>query len=109
MDLLKPLGGEQCVAYVRTWVHSDQDQPARLELGSDDGVKVWLNDKQIYALNTARPLAPGSDKIDVTLHSGWNRLLLKITQNNLGWEFCARFVKPDGTHLAGLQCGSTQH
>jgi len=109
MDLLKPLGGEQCVAYVRTWVHSDQDQPARLELGSDDGVKVWLNDKQIYALNTARPLTPGSDKIDVTLHSGWNRLLLKITQNNLGWEFCARFVKPDGTHLSGLQCGSTQH
>jgi HEAT repeat protein len=109
MDLLKPLGGEQCVAYVRTWVHSDQDQPARLELGSDDGVKVWLNDKQIYALNTARALTPGSDKIDVTLHSGWNRLLLKITQNNLGWEFCARFVKPDGTHLAGLQCGSTQH
>jgi hypothetical protein len=72
-------------------------------------VKVWLNDKQIYALNTARPLTPSSDKIDVTLHSGWNRLLLKITQNNLGWEFCARFVKPDGTHLAGLQCGSIQH
>jgi HEAT repeat protein len=38
MDLLKTLGGEQCVAYVRTWVRSDQDQPARLELGSDDGV-----------------------------------------------------------------------
>ena len=107
MDLLKSLGGEQCVAYARTWVHCDQDQAARLELGSDDGIKVWLNDKQIYALNTARPLTAGSDKIDVTLHSGWNRLLLKITQNNLGWEFCARFVGPDGTHLQGLQCGAT--
>ena len=108
MDLLKTLGGDQCVAYARTWVHSDQDQPARLELGSDDGVKVWLNDKQVYALNTARGLTPGSDKVDVNLHSGWNRLLLKITQNTLGWEFCARFVKPDGSHLDGLQCGATR-
>jgi len=107
MDLLKPLGGEQCVAYARTWVHSDQDQPARLELGSDDGVKAWLNDKQVYALNAARTLVPGSDKVDVTLHSGWNRLLLKISQNNLGWEFCARFVKPDGSHLEVLQCGAS--
>ena len=107
MDLLKTLGGEQCVAYARTWVHSDQDQPARLELGSDDGIKVWLNDKQVYALNTARALTPASDKVEVNLHSGWNRLLLKITQNNQGWEFCARFVKPDGTHLDGLQCGTT--
>ncbi len=24
MDLLKALGGEQCVAYARTWVYSDQ-------------------------------------------------------------------------------------
>jgi HEAT repeat protein len=107
MDLLKAVGGDQCVAYVRTWVHCDQDLAARLELGSDDGVKVWLNDKQVYALNTARTLTPGSDKIDLTLHSGWNRLLLKVTQNNLAWEFCARFVKPDGAHLPGLQSGAT--
>jgi HEAT repeat protein len=107
MDLLKALGGcEQCAAYARTWIHSDQDVAARLELGSDDGMKVWLNDKQVYALNTARPLTPGSDKVDVNLHSGWNRLMLKITQNNLGWEFCARFVKPDGSHLPGLQTGA---
>src|SRR5256885_11073114 len=41
VDLLKILGGEQCVAYARTWIHSDRDQTARLELGSDDGIKVW--------------------------------------------------------------------
>jgi hypothetical protein len=107
MDLLKTFGGEQCVAYARTWVHSDQDCPVRLELGSDDGLKVWLNDKQVYALNTARPLQPGSDKVDLTLHSGWNLLLLKVTQNNQGWEFCARFLKPDGSHMDGLQCGAS--
>ncbi len=33
----------------------------------------------------------------------WNPLLLKVTQLNQGWAFCARFLKPDGSHLDGLQ------
>ena len=103
LDLLKFLGGEQRVAYARTHIYSDKPQPARLDLGSDDGVKVWLNGEVVHANNTARPLTPGSDKAAIKLKQGWNTLLLKITQNNLGWEFSARIVKPDGTPLFGLR------
>ncbi|HWI56307.1 MAG TPA: HEAT repeat domain-containing protein, partial [Bacillota bacterium] len=103
MDFFKAFGGQQCVAYARTWVRCDQPQPGLLEIGSDDGVKVWLNDKQVHANNAARALQPGSDKINVQLNKGWNVLVLKVTQNNQGWEFCARLRKPDGTHMAGLQ------
>lgn len=49
----------------------------------------------------------GSDKVDVTLKEGWNALLLKITQNTMGWEFCARFVKPDGSRVEGLRFDAT--
>ena len=104
MDLFKMMGGQQCVAYARTWVHCDQEHSAMLELGSDDGVKIWLNDKQVFALNAARPLQPGSDKVNVSLHSGWNPLLLKVTQNNQGWEFCVRVRNPDGSHLDDARC-----
>ena len=107
MDLLKRLGGQQCVAYARTWIHSDGERDAVLELGSDDGIKVWLNGKQVYALNVARALQPGSDKVSVRLREGWNPLLLKITQNNQGWEFCARVRNPDGSHLEGVRCDSS--
>jgi len=55
-----------------------------LELGSDDGVKIWLNGSQIYALNTARPLQPGSDKVNLTLRAGWNLLVAKVTQTTWG-------------------------
>jgi len=103
IDLLKTFGGEQCVAYARARVYCPQPQAARLEIGSDDGVKVWLNGKLVHAQNVARPLQIGSDKIDVSLNAGWNILLLKVTQNNLGWEFSARLVSSDGTHLEGLQ------
>ncbi|MCX6900140.1 MAG: HEAT repeat domain-containing protein [Verrucomicrobia bacterium] len=103
LDLLKFLGGEQCVAYVRTYVHSDKQQPARLDIGSDDGLKVWLNGALVLANNIARPITPGSDKAAITLKHGWNTLLLKITQNNMGWEFCVRIVKPDGAPLIGFR------
>jgi hypothetical protein len=103
MDLLKALGGEQCVAYARTRVYCPHDQPALLELGTDDGVKVWISGKLVHANNVARPLQIDSDKVNLNLRAGWNPLLLKITQNNLGWEFCARIVAPDGSHLEGLR------
>jgi hypothetical protein len=41
--------------------------------------------------------------VDITLNAGWNSILLKVTQLNQGWAFCARFRKPDGSHLDGLQ------
>ena len=107
MDLLKAFGGQQRVAYARTWVHCDKEQPARLELGTDDGVKVWFNHTVVHTNNTFRGLTPGADKVDVTLKAGWNPLLLKVTQLTAGWEFCARFVKPDGSHLDGLQFDAT--
>jgi len=103
MDLLKALGGEQRVAYARTWVHCDQEQPSRLELGTDDGVKVWLNHIVVHTNNTFRGLQAGSDKVNITLKAGWNPVLLKVTQLTAGWAFCARFVKPDGSHLDGLR------
>ena len=103
MDLLKVFGGEQRVAYARTWIHSEQEQPARLEIGADDGVKVWLNGKVVHANNTFRALRPGSDKVNIKLNEGWNSLLLKITPLNQGWEFCARLVKPDGSRLDGVR------
>jgi hypothetical protein len=107
MDLLKGLGGQECVAYARTWVHCDQDTAAQMELGSDDGIKVWLNGKQVHANNATRALQPGSDKLGVSLHSGWNQLLFKVTQHNQGWAFCARVLKADGAPVEGLRCEST--
>ena len=103
MDLGKAIGGQECVAYARTRVRCDREQSARLELGSDDGVKVWLNQKLIHGNNVARALRPASDKVNIVLNPGWNQLLLKVTQHNQGWAFCARLLRPDGLPLEGLQ------
>ena len=104
LDLRKAIGGDQRAAYVLTWVHSATAQAARLELGSDDGVKAWLNGELVHAKNVARAAIPYTDKANVTLKAGWNALMLKITQNNVPWEFCARLAhRRKGKTLEGIR------
>ncbi len=103
LDLGSALGGDDRVAYLRTRLHSDRDQTLMLELGSDDGVKAWLNGKVIKADNAVRGIEPAQDKVQVHLREGWNQLLLKITQQNAGWGACARLTNPDGSAAQGVR------
>ena len=103
LDLLALWGGEERVAYLRTAVWSDAGRDAVLELGSDDGVKAWLNGKIVLAHNVPRAVAPAEEKVKVALLPGWNQMMLKITQHNQGWGACARFTNTDGSPLKGLR------
>ena len=105
VGLDKILGGDERVAYLKTQITSERDQEARLEIGSDDGVKVWLNDKVVHANNVIRPCTPGEDKVKVTLNRGVNRLLLKVTQGGGEWSACCRLRAPDGAPLDGVTVG----
>jgi len=89
----------------KSQITSDRDQEARLEVGSDDGVKVWLNDKVVHANNAIRPCTLYEDKVKVTLNRGVNRLLLKVTQGGGEWSACCRLRAPDGAPLDGVTVG----
>ena len=96
LDLLKLYPGDLRVAYVKTWIYSEKEQNAILELGSDDGVKVWLDGKLVHNHSVARAAIRGSDKVKINLMQGWNPLMLKISQNVAGWEFCAKIINAEG-------------
>ena len=103
LNLMSIGGGNNRVAYLRTRVWSEKKRNARLELGSDDGIKVWLNDKVVHANNTNRGCQPGEDTAKVTFQEGWNRLMMKITQGGGGWAACARVTAPDGSLMDGIR------
>jgi HEAT repeat protein len=98
-------GGNRCV-YVKTHVWSDRPRAVRLELGSDDGIKAWLNGGIVHAANAHRGLTVGSDRIEVNLREGKNTLLLKITQGGGDWSFCCRVRDPQGFHADGVRFAS---
>jgi len=103
IDLQHLFGGNNRVAYLKTRIKSPERHKAILELGSDDGVKVWLNGKLVHANNVTRGVNPGEDKVNVVLQKGWNPLMLKITQGGGGWAVCARFRNPAGGEMKGLE------
>jgi HEAT repeat protein len=92
-----------CCAYVKALVRSPKEQPAKLEIGSDDAVKVWLNDELVHSKLVFRGINAAADKVDVTLKEGWNTLMLKIVQGSGGWGFTCGVKSPDGGALAGLE------
>ncbi|MBD3176375.1 MAG: hypothetical protein GF320_14440, partial [Armatimonadia bacterium] len=94
-------GGPDQVAYLAARIHAPEDIPsAVLEIGSDDGVKAWLNGEVVHDNNTHRPISDFEDQVQISLHEGWNALLLKVTQNVGGWEASARISADDeGTPL----------
>jgi type 1 glutamine amidotransferase/HEAT repeat protein len=103
LELDKVLDGDNRVAYLRNQVWSDKEQRVRLELGSDDGIKVWLNGELVHANNTSRGVTPGDDVVEIALRQGWNPLLLKITQGTGGWGACARLRNLDGSEVESVQ------
>ena len=102
VDLTRLMGGNDAVAYLKATITSPEATDAVLEIGSDDGFRVWLNGEEVLGNNVLRPLTEWQDHGPVKLQAGANELLLKITQNVGGAQACARLRKADGTDLAGL-------
>lgn len=99
MDLYKYDPYEMVVVYAVTFVYSPKDQELPLLLGSDDGVKVFLNDREIHRVLTVRVVKVDQDRIPLRLTKGWNKLMLKIENNYGGYNFYARLLDPE-TSLA---------
>jgi len=99
---------ENAVAYLRAKIWSPRKRSATLELGSDDGVKVWLNGETVHANNALRGVTPGQDKVDVTLQRGSNELMLKVTNGGGDWGAIVRVVGKNKKPLRNLREVSPQ-
>ena len=103
LDFGKVIGGDVTVVYVWTNVWSQNEQGARMEVGSDDGIKIWLNGELILAKDVSRGVVPGDDSFQVTLRKGWNSLMMKINNRGGEWGACARFHNPEGGKIEGIR------
>ncbi|MBI4560208.1 MAG: DUF4838 domain-containing protein [Candidatus Hydrogenedentes bacterium] len=63
-----------------------------LAVGSNDGIRVWLNGDEVLDAPTARGLRPDDDLIPVVLDPGRNTLLVKVTEHGNKWGFCCRLL-----------------
>jgi WD40 repeat protein/tRNA A-37 threonylcarbamoyl transferase component Bud32 len=85
---------EYISAYTLIRVYSLERQPIALLLGSDDGIRLWLNGKQIYENLLTRRAEPDEDAVMTILEPGWNTLIARVAN---GTKEHALFLRLSGT------------
>ena len=90
-------------AFVRTYVRSPREQDVRLEMGSDDAIRAWVNGKLVHEQYTNRGLTVRQDIASAHLEEGWNELLLEVVDHEGGWQFSCRIRDPEGNALEDLE------
>jgi pimeloyl-ACP methyl ester carboxylesterase len=83
---------ENTIAYAYTIINRKNAGRVCLTMGTDDGVKVWVNGKVVHRNLKLRALVLDEDRIDVDLNAGDNHLLLKIQQGAGGWGYAVRMM-----------------
>lgn len=86
---------DNVTAYALTYVISPDTRTEKLLIGADDGVKVFLNGKEVYKHDVKRGITPDEDEMDLQLNEGANELLIKVTQIDGAWAYTARFLDLD--------------
>jgi pimeloyl-ACP methyl ester carboxylesterase len=95
IDFIAELGpSEYSVAYAYREVASPAAAEAILKIGSDDGVKVWINGNLVLANHVRRALLPDEDAVLVALAKGRNKILVKVSQAAGAWGFSLRLEAP---------------
>jgi hypothetical protein len=90
---------DHCIGYAYAEIEVAKPTDAVLLLGVDDSERIWVNGVKVFEQFTPRGLEVDQDRVPVKLKAGANSILLKLYQDTLGWEFCARITTPDGHPL----------
>ena len=90
---------EEVVAYAYATLQIETAGKAVLGLGSDDGVRVWLNGELVHDLLVGRGLTKDEDRVEVELLEGENRFLIKVENGVGGWGLSARLISGEEARL----------
>ncbi len=81
------LPGEIAATYLLRTIKAAGPRRLGVALGTNDGVKVWLNGRVILDKNVPRPLKEGEDVLTLDLLEGENRLLMKVVNYGAAYQF----------------------
>lgn len=90
VNLIEVCGAvEEALAVAVTELRVPKAMSVVLGVGSDDGILIELNGKEVFRNDCARGAAPNQDRVVLKLKKGVNRLRFKISQFGMGWAFYA--------------------
>lgn len=96
------LPGELVANFLTRTISTEKAQKITLSLGSDDAIRVYLNNRQVFNKNVERPVAADQDSVELTLKPGKNQLLVKITNYQGGAGFYFKITSPQKIIPGGI-------
>lgn len=82
------LSQKTSATFLHRTLKANRDQTVTIGLGTDDGVKVYLNGKRIFQSDAPRSVTPDQDKLGLELKQGDNHLIMKIVNHAGRCGFC---------------------
>ncbi len=89
---------EDSVAYAVCYLVANQDiTDLTMKTGSDDQAKVYLNGKEVFKNEEARPTEKDQYSTpNLALKKGVNVIVFKVVNEKMDWSGCLRFTDKDG-------------
>jgi len=96
---------EDSVGYAVCYLVADRDIPdLTMKTGSDDQAKVYLNGKEVFKNDEARPAEKDQDSTpNLTLKKGVNVIVFKVVNEKVDWSGCLRFTDKDGKAITDFK------
>lgn len=85
------LSGNVAATYLYRTIQSPSARSMTVSVGSNDAVKIWLNDRVVLDNNVQRGIDDKRDAVVLNLEKGENRLLMKVV--NYGYAYAFFFEK----------------
>ena len=85
---------DNIAAFAAADVVSPESGSARLAIGSDDTLAVWVDGKQVYKFDGNRSYSPEQDRFEAFLTKGTNRIVVKCANLNGEWMFGVMVATP---------------
>ena len=99
--------GEDAVAWAVTYVTAEADlEGVKLQVGSNDQCKVYLNGSQVLKSEETRTLDKDQNAANVTLKKGRNVVVFKVANEKNNWQGCLRFTDASGKPVTSLKVSS---
>ena len=99
----------ECVAYAFATFTAPKEQDAELWIGSDEGVRVWINGEVVYDYRGARRHRLPNDRQPIHIQAGENTVLVRADQTRGRFDFSLNLCEPeedpryDGNRVWGLK------
>ena len=93
IDLGKIVGGDECLAYAYAEFEILADGEYEALFSSDDGMKLWIDEIEIFSLNVSKGANPDEFRSKLQMAKGIHRALIAVEQRFAGWMFYFRIIK----------------